>query len=402
LRGLVIALLAVFGCTRARIVETPEPQRDPSRLDHAQHAGVACDDCHRGALRPGTSDHAPCDRCHTKAFAQPPGPLCMVCHTQVTASLSAPLKPYPVEDAWQAEPTAFSHALHLDAGRMEHAVGFHVGCADCHVRDDKLVRPDHATCARCHADEARLAHAPAMAACAGCHVAAIRPRSRARMIRGDLMFEHARHRRDLHNQTIRCEQCHAATAAASAYDDHAPPAIGACVTCHDDSDRAPQGVQMRDCEVCHRNRSSSLATLAPRDHLPLTEKPIDHTLAFRRDHADAAAAAASRCARCHTQMSGDPARACDECHQTMQPADHRVTWREYDHGPEALADRTRCATCHVAELCTACHSQRPRSHGAIGTFASDHGPLARIDVQPCLTCHVQSFCDTCHRTRGLR
>ncbi len=239
-----------------------------------------------------------------------------------------------------------------------------------------------------------------MTACAGCHVATTRPRTRARVIRGDLMFEHARHRRDLHNQPIRCEQCHAGTAAAVAYDDHPPPAIGACVVCHDDSDRAPPGVQMRDCEACHRDRSSHLATLAPRDHLPLTEKPVDHTLAFRRDHADAAANAAARCARCHTQMSGDPSRACDECHQTMQPADHRVTWREYDHGPEALADRTRCATCHVAELCTACHSQRPRSHGAIGTFASDHGPLARIDVQPCLTCHVQSFCDPCHRTRG--
>jgi hypothetical protein len=292
--------------------------------------------------------------------------------------------------------------MHLDAGRMERAVGFHVNCADCHERDDRLARPDHATCARCHADEARLANAPSMTACTGCHEGGIRPRTRARMIRGDLSFEHARHRRDLRDRPITCEQCHAATATARSYDDHPPPAIAACVTCHDDSDRAPLGIQMRNCEACHRERSSSAATLSPRDHLPLTEKPIDHTLAFRRDHADAATAATVRCARCHTQMSGDPTRACDECHQTMVPADHRVNWRDYDHGPEAIADRTRCATCHVAELCTACHSQRPRSHGLIGSFTNDHGPLARIDVQPCLTCHAQSFCEPCHRVRGAR
>jgi hypothetical protein len=397
----VVVLLAVAACAQTRVVATPEPAHDASRLDHGQHAAVACADCHRGNNRPGTADHAPCDRCHAAAFAAPPGPICAVCHSTVSGSpMSAPLRAFPVEDAWQAEPPKFSHALHTDSGRMERAVGFHVACADCHVRDDQLARPDHATCARCHAAEARLANAPTMDACTGCHVAGTRPRTHRRLIAGDLKFEHADHRRDFHDQAIRCEQCHVQTASAHGRDDAAPPMIAACVTCHDDTDRAPPGVQMRDCEACHRTRSSTLATLAPRDHLPLTSKPIDHTLAFRRDHADAAASQGARCARCHTQMSGDPARACDECHQTMPPADHRVTWREYDHGPEALADRTRCATCHVAELCTACHSQRPRSHGVIGSFVADHGPLARIDIQPCVTCHTETFCAPCHKTRG--
>nr|HEX4317184.1 cytochrome c3 family protein [Kofleriaceae bacterium] len=400
----IVALgaMTLGACQQTRVAQVDEPHHDPSRLDHAQHRAVACTDCHRSDARPGSDDHAPCDRCHAKAFAEAPGPLCLVCHTQITAApMTAPTKKYPVEDAWQSEPTAFSHQLHLDAGRMERAVGFHVQCADCHVGGDgALARPDHATCARCHAPEARLVRAPAMTACTGCHAAGSRPRARGRLIRGDLAFDHATHVRDLQNQPIRCEVCHAQSAAARGYDDHPPPRIQACVACHDDSDRAPRGVRMRECEVCHKARSSSLAVLAPRDHLPLTEKPEDHTLAFRRDHGEAASHDSARCARCHTQMSGNPERACDDCHQTMQPADHRVTWREYDHGPEALADRTRCATCHVAELCTACHSQRPRSHGAIGSFASDHGPLARIDVQPCLTCHVQPFCDTCHRTRS--
>lgn len=394
------AIIVVAACTPPRVKDAPEPRHDPTRLSHPQHASVDCKDCHRGDKRPGTQDHAPCDRCHAAAFQGPPGPVCAVCHSSVEpAPLSAPLKPYPVDDAWQAEPPHFSHALHLDSGRMEKRVGFHVSCADCHVRDQRLARPDHATCSRCHAPEARLDKAPPMTACGSCHDSSPRPRARSRLIRGDLHFDHPAHVRDARGQAIRCEQCHQQTAQAKSYEDHAPPRVESCVTCHDDPGRTPNDLRMRECQACHRTKSATITALAPRNHLPLTERPIDHTLAFRRDHVEAAEQQASRCASCHTQMSGNPKHACDECHQTMQPADHRITWREYDHGPEAVADRTRCARCHVIEFCTACHAQRPRSHGMIGSFASDHGALARVSVRTCLTCHVQSFCDTCHRSK---
>jgi hypothetical protein len=97
-------------------------------------------------------------------------------------------------------------------------------------------------------------------------------------------------------------------------------------------------------------------------------------------------------------MSGNPRQACDECHQRMLPADHRITFRELDHGPEAIADRTRCATCHVVEFCTACHAQRPRSHGINQRFRVEHGKLARINLRSCITCHSQNFCaqSGCH------
>ncbi|HEY0253498.1 MAG TPA: hypothetical protein VGC41_18315, partial [Kofleriaceae bacterium] len=78
-------------------------------------------------------------------------------------------------------------------------------------------------------------------------------------------------------------------------------------------------------------------------------------------------------------------------HQTMRPADHRITFRELDHGEESIADRSRCARCHVVEFCTACHSQRPRSHGFPGSFAgTEHAMLARENVRSCLTCHVNT------------
>ena len=406
-RHLVIAVVAIAAaCTPQRQASAPVPAVDASRISHVQHAQVGCGDCHRGAARPGTDDHRPCDdgACHRTDFTGEPTRLCQVCHTEVTARpVTAPLRPYPVQDLWQAEPSRFSHKGHLDAGRMEDRVGFHVSCNDCHTRGDAgLTRPDHATCTRCHAAEVALAKVPRMADCSACHEQATRQRTRARLIRDDLHFDHARHRTDRGGRTIRCEDCHADTAGAAEYRDHAAPRVESCVTCHDDSARTPPIMRMRICETCHRLRSETLTSIAPRSHLPLTERPLDHTLAFRRDHAGAAERDAARCAACHTQMSGNPSQACDECHQTMQPGDHRITWRELDHGTEAAADRERCARCHVVEFCTACHRQRPRSHGFAASFWSDHGRSARVNVRACVTCHSESFCADCHATAAAR
>lgn len=410
--ALVIALgmALAIGCTTTRRADPPPPPVDPTRLSHAQHAQIPCGGCHRsdvtrsahGTPRPGADDHAPCDdgQCHAKQFLGPPGLFCQVCHTEVTTQpLAAPLKPYPSEDPWQSLPPGFSHQRHLDAAKMERHVGFHVACADCHTgADGARARPDHATCARCHAAEAKLPDAPRMEDCAGCHQPGARPRSRSRLIRDDVRpFDHERHRTDRKNQPIRCEQCHDRTTRAAGYGDHAAPRVESCVGCHDDTERTPYAMRMRICETCHLQRSSTLTAIAPRSHLPATERPLDHTIAFRRDHAEAAARDATRCATCHVQMSGNPRQACDECHQNMLPANHRITWRELDHGPEAAADRNRCATCHVVEFCTACHSQRPRSHGLVRSFRGEHGRLARLNIRACLTCHSP---DASGRTGG--
>lgn len=402
-RVLIAWIVLIAACSPRRDLDAPVPPLDPTRLSHEHHAQIPCGGCHRTDARPGTDDHKPCDdgACHRKEFLGTPGQFCQVCHTKVTpAPLLAPLKPYPVEDAWQTEPSRFSHKKHLDAGKVESRVGFHVGCPDCHVRDGKLARPDHATCARCHAAEVSLGKAPKMEDCTGCHQGSAHERTRGRLITDDLHFEHDRHRTDRKNRVIKCESCHARSARADDYASHAAPRVESCVTCHDDSDRTPEELNMRTCETCHAARASSLTALAPRNHLPATERPIDHTLAFRRDHAEVAERDATRCATCHTRMSGNPRQACDECHQTMQPSDHRITWRELDHGPESAANRERCARCHVVEFCTACHQQRPRSHGRLDSFKADHGHLARINVRSCTTCHGDSFCLDCHANGG--
>jgi hypothetical protein len=404
-RFLVIAWVALAAaCSQPRRLDAPVPVSDAARLPHARHAQLACADCHRASARPGADDHRPCDggACHQRDFTGAPTPLCEVCHLEITASpLTAPLKPYPVQDAWQAEPSRFSHQRHLNNQAMEERVGFHVTCVDCHTRGDvNLTRPDHAACTRCHAAEVALGDAPRMADCQRCHDPGQRPRVRRRLIQNDLQFDHARHRADRKGVTIRCEECHAQTARATGADDHAAPRVESCVACHDDSARTQAGLRMRVCETCHARLIGTVASLPPRNHLPLTDRPLDHTLSFRRDHGDAAASDATRCAACHTQMSGNPQQACDECHQTMEPADHRITWRELDHGREAAAARDRCARCHVVDFCTSCHRQRPRSHGFANAFWTDHGRSARIDPRPCTVCHgaEPNFCTGCHQS----
>jgi hypothetical protein len=162
---------------------------------------------------------------------------------------------------------------------------------------------------------------------------------------------------------------------------------------------------MRVCETCHATRASSFGALAPRDHLPLTERPIDHTIAFRTDHGEAARSSAARCATCHTQLSGSTVDTCDECHQVMRPQDHVATWRELDHGGFALNDSDRCSACHVVDYCADCHRQRPRSHlGGQRFDLLEHGDLARVNLRSCLTCHdprVDCARSGCHTIMGV-
>src|SRR5688572_16563641 len=181
---LIIAVVVAAACSTKHKAEEPLPPIDTSRLSHEQHAQIPCDNCHRPSEpRPGVDEHKPCDdgACHRKDFLAPPGKLCEVCHKSVTSPpLAAPLRNYPSDGLWQALPPVFSHRTHMDAGKMEKQVGFHVACADCHMRDGKRITPDHAACARCHAAEVGLEKAPPMEQCAGCHQAGARPRTRAR------------------------------------------------------------------------------------------------------------------------------------------------------------------------------------------------------------------------------
>ncbi len=396
----ILATLGAGACRRAKPPPPPPLVAGPDRFPHGAHPDLSCPSCHdpaaiqAGEARPpGDDEHAPCDqgRCHGDAFREPPGPMCRVCHLSVdpTGERKSPLRPFPTDDPVRNLPSRFSHAAHLDDDRMEDAVGFHVACSDCHggAEAERPAAADHGACARCHADEVGLGGGPPLSDCNGCHQDSTSARQPRRLITGDLRFSHQMHRTDARGERIGCEVCHVETQAAVTGEGHPPPSIAACVACHDDAARVPVARRMRICETCHSQKADTIGALAPRSHLPGTERPIDHTLAFRRDHR-AEAADALRCAGCHQMMSGSPRSACDECHQVMRPTDHSVLWREYDHGSDAVVNSDRCATCHVVDYCTACHRRPPRSHAPLGSFGTgDHGDLARQNPRSCLTCH---------------
>ena len=419
--SLALGLLALgsltleSGCRTDSRVESAigtEPAEE-NRFPHALHRDTTCTECHASSsvlagvkAMPGADDHAPCDRgnCHRPAFLQNPGPLCRICHRREnpTRAGESPLAPYPRTSGRRALAARFAHDKHLDFALMERNVGFHITCADCHtVRDQgEPIRPGHAVCGRCHAPEAARGTMPAMNACDQCH----RPRTRKptrtrRVIVGDLRFAHSNHQSDVRGRPIRCVQCHQDTREVQSVTAHPDIDTGVCVECHDDSDRTPSAKRMRVCGTCHSSEPLTFGLLAPRSHLPRVERPEDHTLAFRRGHGEDARQNAARCARCHTFMSGAPRDVCDECHQIMRPRDHGLSWREFDHGPEASAQADACATCHKGTFCTSCHSRMPRSHLPRAMFAQGgHGMDAKINLRACITCHDPDGPTGCRRS----
>ena len=396
----------VASCQARPRAAQPIAVLEANRFPHPRHATLACAGCHPAEISPNQG-HSPCDQgqCHQLAFTQVPGPggsgqFCLVCHTEITNQpLRAPLRVRPAPDTVRALPATFSHRQHLASADMDQRVGFHLNCSDCHsLEKGQPSAATHAACARCHDADVRLTKVASMTDCVGCHRTLDQTqRSPAELIRGDLHFGHGEHKRDRAGTTIACTTCHVATRADGALP---PPAIATCVVCHDDSARVSEIHRISQCQACHLTKQGSLLALAPRNHLPASEQPSDHTLAFRTDHAVAANDAA-RCAKCHREVSGSTGirTACAECHFVMRPRDHRLTWREFDHGADASATPDRCALCHVPNYCTSCHQQRPRSH--IGGFETAHGATARINVRACITCHdpVQSCQGSgCHET----
>lgn len=391
------------------------------RFPHQSHTEVACTRCHVAVTEsaPTTQPgHASCDApgCHQVAFTGAPTELCALCHEGISteAGAASPLMTFPPGSGMRSQPSNFSHAQHLNASRMEAALGFHISCTDCHeLQKDSgigptLRSPRHADCARCHATEAAVPGTPAMTDCVGCHLASASSLPRHRdFITGDLHFDHRAHLRDRRGIPISCLECHnrSAVATRSEIGKHATPEMRACVDCHDNSERVPQAKRMRRCETCHSTRSAGLRALAPRSHMPATERPANHTQAFRRDHGDDARNNAAACARCHTQLSGNRRDTCDECHQVMRPQDHVVTWREYDHGPEAATESERCTTCHQVDFCVTCHRNAPRSHFPTLMFRSGgHGTQAVLNMRACVTCHrPRDDCSGagCHRTGDM-
>ena len=426
LLGVVLVMAAACG-GKAEVAHGPSRQgpiaADSDRFPHDLHTsndptirnfegrGLGCADCHPAqavcegkVARPGSNQHYPCDVCHKAEFYKPPGAFCRNCHAAIdpTTRGANTLQPYPERGTKHVLAAVFSHKLHMDKGDMEAKVGFHVDCGDCHKReptsrDPQL--PQHAQCARCHQQKSAAQAKLTMDNCAVCHLQRNVDLARGRVfITGDLIFAHKDHEVDASSEPIACATCHDQIASSRSSEDAAVPAMQRCATCHEDATKTPERVRIANCGVCHQQIT---AGVAPRNHLTGGSVPENHTLAFRKDHGEAAAAKDARCAYCHTGLSGSPRDTCNECHTVWAPKDHNLGWRDDTHGREASSDRDRCAVCHTSEFCTACHAIPPRSHQPLGQFRQGgHAEIARFDTRSCFACHTfEATCSQCHRSR---
>ena len=410
-----------------RDTDKAAPPADDTRFPHALHTGdrpaikdyrgrgLQCTDCHPAdavkhgkPARPGLRDHAPCDECHRDEFFKPPGPFCKNCHTAVKllGDADIAMQPYPERGFVKILASTFSHRLHLDAGRMEKAVGFHTSCTDCHVRAEDSrdpMLPGHKQCVRCHEQTEQARAALAMDRCASCHRQRDVDLARGRiLITGDLRFAHADHERDMGGKDVRCAECHADVSRSRSAADVSVPTMRSCAACHQDSDKSPDRVRIARCATCHNTITTGDA---PANHLPdafVRGLPEDHTLEFRRNHRRQAESDNARCSYCHAGVTRQGRDSCHQCHSVMRPRDHGMSWHNQAHGPAAMNDRDRCATCHTGDECVACHRTPPRSHTPMAAFRlGGHAPAARMNTRSCLACHT--FEDTCARChRGLR
>ncbi|MBK6848614.1 MAG: cytochrome c3 family protein [Proteobacteria bacterium] len=338
------------------------------RFDHARHAALACERCHRDLDQPSAArdDHFPreavCRPCHAALTRPDPSPSaaagpaptpsppptaratpapapaadparCRTCHPGWQAGANSPPRP------WRPRPRLrFSHPVHAAAG---------LDCATCH----------------------RFA-APASASPAG---SARSPRP--------------------------------GPTATPPY-----PPMAACTACHAER-RAPNR-----CATCHlTEKDGRLVTRFGAERLVPTSaaRGDAHLPLFARQHASAARAGRDRCLSCHQE------RDCLSCHaglvrpMSIHGGDYLTA-----HALDARRDQPRCASCHRSQsFCLSCHQRlgvaqgghkptafRPDTARAFhppGFNAATRGPehhawAARRNVATCTSCHTEQTCLTCH------
>jgi predicted CXXCH cytochrome family protein len=443
---------------------TAEPQQRPpgaTAFSHDQHlkvAGLDCTSCHKptseGAVTLARPNHESCNSCHQEWFAAdlPKKDFCTVCHTNVSQEQLPELRSFPNYNKDNAILFDFSHKLHLHLkGKVTQVVGARLDCNVCHSiapGGEKATFPAHSECATCHNQpdiKPSLRSDSTNQDCLGCHTSAeqnnpnykklrrfIVDPAHAQIMRGspqsqvvdvrnpivaagntmtgrDLKFSHDKHLKDSRNEGITCDTCHVGIDQKTSISQLSIPSMWDCTMCHE-SRRTRSDFRISNCSVCH---TQITAGQKPRNHT-LTERPYDHTAAFRTRHAEAARAPDAKCSFCH-EMVSDPrlvtagiirteeryvvgARSCDECHTVMRPRSHTVRWRSDLHGRMASMNRMNCAVCHQADFCIRCHNERPRSHNPLNAFVNGgHRFAAQINQRSCFTCHEFSqTCERCH------
>ena len=350
-----------------------------------------------------------CQTCHIdhpnpyQAYFPVPEAVCTQCH-----AIAIP------EDATSRVnqlPLYYSHNQHLDP-RGEVAKDYTTACALCHRPEDKgtMTKPGHNECSKCHnASENKVTVKNNCEACHGeteqfdrdLSAKLLLAEHLKKSIRGNnLVFAHNNHLTALKQQGMTgdapCETCHSNVRASQTLAEIAPQKMGDCLECHQGLRKVVNDTaqSLDECQTCHVEQMTAFVPAFGN----VVDKPLSHTIFFRRNHQAAAARDDKVCQSCHSSLAGGSGQNCDRCHSQMRPTDHTPHYREHAHGRAAIRQPERCATCHQADRCQDCHSVRPRNHFPKQSFLQGgHGRKARFSPRNCLTCHQpERECASCH------
>jgi len=185
-----------------------------------------------------------------------------------------------------------------------------------------------------------------------------------------------------------CVTCHKWTAHEEAYmqKHKTMPFSGVCVTfgCHVGYKPADQ------CELCHHTIKPDKAAWT-RAH-PEAVRSIGANACLEKCHD------AWQCTLCHTTgktpvFTGLKAQSGTAAIEVLHA---KPDWLLKQHGPQALADKSKCQICHISEgECQDCHALRPAFHGSTRTWLARHKEPGKNQAR-CLACHTSSWCKKCH------
>jgi hypothetical protein len=308
--------------------------------------------------------------------------LCVLLSAPPAHSDAPPADPSPAVYPAQKISLRYSHRVHIQQEGMR--------CLDCHGaapdswKSSDLLLPKEERCADCHAEVKDKER------CSYCHPGG-ETRQPFEFPPAFLRFDHRGHLRN----GVRCVDCHPQVAQRELATVDDLPRMADCVACH------RQRRASTECAACHPTGPEGRVAVRLGGAIL---KPASHRPGWDRAHRADAEAGAADCLACHAESE------CLACHDgSERPGIHPGDWIVL-HPQAALANETRCMSCHRLErFCQDCHQRTGVRFGALpsGSFhpagwaaptagADHHSHVARRNIEACASCHAEPECVACH------
>ena len=219
----------------------------------------------------------------------------------------------------------------------------------------------------------------------------------------ELIFSHKFHLEDV---GAACLDCHNAVKTSQSAGDNLLPAMETCYNCHDEDDT--------DCTVCHTMPDEAVevkritdypVNFAHQIHVEAGQECLScHSRITESESTKDVSHLPTRsvCTDCHGRADYvDEKTKCLSCHGPdfdFKPVNHTVAWAK-DHGITWEINAESCSHCHSRSYCIDCHQgfNLDRIIHPLN-YRNNHGIDAKANKQNCLTCHREfAFCNDCHQ-----